>query len=172
MDLIYVSTFIFVFTYLWENFLKDTLVKQKTSNFQFEKTYLNEEKKSFFTKLFNTKDKRYYFLILINMVFYQIGWSIDTGGLIPIRYPITFPLFWYLVMQSGAAYIGFQSRKVFGREKILWIFGCGTLPPLVLIFLFLKRNENTDKIQLEEEDYWENFIVVSASIILGGWFLV
>ena len=176
MTTFYLLIFLGIFLYWWDDSLKEKLTDNKISNFQFEKNYGYSEKKSFFTKLFNYQDKRYLILIALNMLFYQIGWSIDTADsdfYIPIRYPLTFPIFWYIIFQSAAAYIGYQSKKVVGREKILWIVGSAFLPFIIFpIFLFLKRNTTIEESQLENEGYWSNFVIVTVSILSAGYFLI
>lgn len=170
MELIIVFITYVIFLFLWEQYLSDNLIKNKISNFQIEQ---DSENKSFLTKVFNYKDKRYIFLLIINVIFYQVGWNIDTNGAIPIRYPISFPIFWYIIFQSAAAYIGFQSKKVVGREKILWIFATSLLPWIVFpIYLFLKRSTVLEENDLENEYYWDNFLIVSFSIIIAGFFIV
>ena len=170
MELIIVFITYVIFLFLWEQYLSDNLIKNKISNFQIEQ---DPENKSFLTKVFNYKDKRYIFLLIINVIFYQVGWNIDTNGAIPIRYPISFPIFWYIIFQSAAAYIGFQSKKVVGREKILWIFATSLLPWIVFpIYLFLKRSTVLEENDLENEYYWDNFLIVSFSIIIAGFFIV
>jgi len=175
MNIFLLIIFLAIFLYWWDDSLKEKLTNNKISNFQFEKNYAHSEKKSFFTKLFNFQDKRYLILIAMNIIFYQIFWSMDTAGYdfyIPIRYPLSFPIFWYIIFQSAPAYIGYQSKKVVGREKILWIVGSAFLPFIIFpIFLFLKRNTTIEESQLENEDYWSNFVIVTVSILSAGYFL-
>jgi len=141
------------------------------SNFSYE---INHEDKSFFIKLFNYKDPRYLVLISLNIIFYQVIRYIDfeNTGLLATNYFIGFPIFWYVIFQSTSAYIGFQSKKVVGKEKIFWILSCALLPWIFFpIFLFLKRNVIIDEDLLAKEDYLTNFFRVSLSVYLLGYFL-
>ena len=141
------------------------------SNFSYE---INHKEKTFLTKLFNHKDPRYISILFFNAIFYQILRYIDfsNSGILTRNYFIGMPIFWYIVFQSTSAYVGFQSKKVIGKEKIFWIMSCALIPWIFFpLFYFLKKNVIIDETLLAKEDYLTNFIRVCFSVYIIGFFL-
>lgn len=141
------------------------------SNFSYE---TNHKEKTFLTKLFNHKDPRYISILFLNAIFYQIIRYIDfnNSDILTRNYFIGMPIFWYIVFQSTSAYVGFQSKKVIGKEKVFWILSCALIPWIFFpIFYFLKRNVIIDESLLAKEDYLTNFVRVLISVYLFGIFL-
>jgi hypothetical protein len=125
--------------------------------------------KKYWLKVFNTSDTRYYFIYFLWFFLVQYGWYLDTGWIRGIDFTtIMLPLSFLIIFNTPALHTSLQSKRVNGREKIIWVIILGFTSWFGFIFYrFATKDKALSKedITIEEVDkYWFNFGLASLSV--------